>query len=68
MTTEVNASSLRQRAAALLADGFVVALIGAHDDGDALRMVYTFVAGDPDRRVELVARPRHPRSSCADAQ
>ncbi len=63
VTTEVNASCLRQRAAALLADGFVVALIGAHDDGDALRMVYTFVAGDPDRRVELVARldTRDPR-------
>jgi Ni,Fe-hydrogenase III large subunit/Ni,Fe-hydrogenase III component G len=56
VTTEVDTSNLHQRAAALLADGFVVALVAAHDDGDAVRMVYTFVAGEPDRRVELVAR------------
>lgn len=37
----------------LLATGFRLALVAAHDDGDRLRVVYLFVAGRPDRRVEL---------------
>jgi Ni,Fe-hydrogenase III large subunit/Ni,Fe-hydrogenase III component G len=37
----------------LLDDGFRLALVAAHDDGDGLRVVYLFLAGYPDRRVEL---------------
>ncbi|BBY32247.1 formate hydrogenase [Mycolicibacter minnesotensis] len=37
----------------LLADGFRLALVAAHDDGDSLRVVYLFVAARPDRRTEL---------------
>lgn len=57
------AADLRARATALLAAGYRVAAVAAHDDGDALRVVYLFVAGEPDRRVELVVRldPDDPR-------
>ena len=45
------------RAAALLDDGFRVALVAGHhdhdQDGARLRAVYLFTAADPDRRVEL---------------
>ncbi len=37
----------------LLAAGYRLALVAAHDEGDALRIVYLLVAGQPDRRVEL---------------
>jgi Ni,Fe-hydrogenase III large subunit/Ni,Fe-hydrogenase III component G len=37
----------------LLNDSFRLALVAAHDDGDSLRVVYLFLAGCPDRRVEL---------------
>ncbi len=37
----------------LLGEGFRLGLVAAHDDGDALRVVYLFLAGRPDRRVEL---------------
>jgi Ni,Fe-hydrogenase III large subunit/Ni,Fe-hydrogenase III component G len=40
-------------AGALLAAGFRLALVAAHDDGPTLRIVYLFLAGAPDRRVEL---------------
>ncbi|HWD83757.1 MAG TPA: NADH-quinone oxidoreductase subunit C [Kribbella sp.] len=50
----VTAATLATRAAALLASGFRLALICGHDDPDAFRVVYLFVAGQPDRRVELV--------------
>ena len=42
-----------ERAEELLANGFRLALVAAHDDGDRLRVVYLFLAGRPDRRVEL---------------
>jgi len=51
---EVTADSLRPRAEALLADGFRLALMAAHEDTDRYRVVYLFVAARPDRRVELV--------------
>jgi Ni,Fe-hydrogenase III large subunit/Ni,Fe-hydrogenase III component G len=41
-----HADALRQR-------GFRLALVAAHDDGDALRAVYLFTAADPDQRLEL---------------
>jgi Ni,Fe-hydrogenase III large subunit/Ni,Fe-hydrogenase III component G len=37
----------------LLDKGFRLALAAAHDDGAAFRVVYLFLAGRPDRRVEL---------------
>ncbi|ORV55451.1 formate hydrogenase [Mycobacterium florentinum] len=37
----------------LLDDSFRLALVAAHDDGDDLRVVYLFLAGGPDRRVEV---------------
>jgi Ni,Fe-hydrogenase III large subunit/Ni,Fe-hydrogenase III component G len=46
-------SALVARARALLADGFRLGLIAAHDEGSRLRIVYLFLAGAPDRRVEL---------------
>jgi Ni,Fe-hydrogenase III large subunit/Ni,Fe-hydrogenase III component G len=51
-----DASALRARAAQLLDENFRLALVAAHDDGDAIRVVYLFTAGPPDRRVELVWR------------
>ena len=50
----VTAATLASHAAALLADGYRLALIAGHDDPDAFRVVYLFVAGRPDRRVELI--------------
>ena len=45
---------LRDRAEELFGSGFRLALVAGHDDGDgALRAVYLFLAGQPDRRVEL---------------
>jgi len=41
------------QAAALFDEGFRLGLVAAHDDGDTLRVVYLFLAGDPDRRIEL---------------
>ena len=50
---DVSAANLADEARRLLDDGFRLALVAAHDDGDRLRVVYLFTAGDPDRRVEL---------------
>lgn len=47
---------LPARAGALLGAGFRLALVAGHDDGRALRVVYVFCAGCPDRRVELQVR------------
>jgi Ni,Fe-hydrogenase III large subunit/Ni,Fe-hydrogenase III component G len=42
----------------LLTAGYRLALVAAHDDGAAVRIVSLFLAGNPDRRVELtVALP-----------
>lgn len=41
------------RATTLLDAGFRLGSVAAHDDGIALRVVYLFLAGPPDRRVEL---------------
>jgi Ni,Fe-hydrogenase III large subunit/Ni,Fe-hydrogenase III component G len=49
-------TELPTQAAALLADGFRLALVAAHEDPDAFRVVYLFTAGAPDRRVELELR------------
>jgi Ni,Fe-hydrogenase III large subunit/Ni,Fe-hydrogenase III component G len=52
----VNAADLATQAQALLDDGFRLALMAAHEDQDAFRVVYLFTAGAPDRRVELELR------------
>lgn len=49
----VSQHGLTEMAEQLLADSFRLALVAAHDDGDQLRVVYLFLAGWPDRRVEL---------------
>ncbi|TCC24836.1 NADH-quinone oxidoreductase subunit C [Kribbella speibonae] len=52
----VTAHGLSERAMALFAEGYRLALVAAHDDGEGFRVVYLFVAGSPDRRVELILR------------
>jgi Ni,Fe-hydrogenase III large subunit/Ni,Fe-hydrogenase III component G len=42
--------------AALLSEGWQLALGAAHDDGDVLRVVYLLLHVAPDRRTELVVR------------
>ncbi|ORW84892.1 formate hydrogenase [Mycobacterium sp. IEC1808] len=49
----VSQPSLAETAEMLLDRGFRLALMAAHDDGGAFRVVYLFLAGWPDRRVEL---------------
>jgi Ni,Fe-hydrogenase III large subunit/Ni,Fe-hydrogenase III component G len=49
----VSGDALADRAEELLAEGFRLGLVAAHDDGDRLRIVYLFLAGSPDRRIEL---------------
>ncbi|MGH3490017.1 MAG: NADH-quinone oxidoreductase subunit C [Actinopolymorphaceae bacterium] len=49
----VTPEELPRFAVGLFAEGFRVALVSGHDDGDALRAVYLFVGTRPDRRVEL---------------
>jgi Ni,Fe-hydrogenase III large subunit/Ni,Fe-hydrogenase III component G len=55
-TIDLPGSELHDAAKALLDRGHRLATIAAHDDGDTLRIVYVFVAGPPDQRVELVVR------------
>ena len=49
----LSGDELAGKAEELLAEGFRLGLVAAHDDGDRLRVVYLFLAGHPDRRVEL---------------
>jgi Ni,Fe-hydrogenase III large subunit/Ni,Fe-hydrogenase III component G len=49
----LSGDDLASKTEELLADGFRLALMAAHDDGDRFRVVYLFLAGHPDRRVEL---------------
>ncbi len=59
---EVGPADLVPAAESLLGQGFRIALMSGHDDGDALRVVYLFTAAGTDRRVELHLRcsPDHP--------
>lgn len=50
----VDAGQLTGAAASLLAQGFRLALVAAHDDVATLRIVYLFTKGPPDERHELV--------------
>ncbi|MEU8804285.1 NADH-quinone oxidoreductase subunit C [Spirillospora sp. NPDC048819] len=54
--TGIDAGALPARAAALLDDGHRLALVAAHHDPGALRVVYLFTAASPDRRTELHVR------------
>lgn len=49
----VETAQLKEQAEALFEDGFRLRLVAAHDDGPTLRVVYLFLAGSPDRRIEL---------------
>ncbi|HUY30780.1 MAG TPA: NADH-quinone oxidoreductase subunit C [Acidimicrobiales bacterium] len=49
----VAAGELAGQSRALLDEGHRLALVACHDDGDALRCVYLFLAAAPERRVEL---------------
>ena len=50
---KLSGSELSSMTEELLATGFRLGLVAAHDDGDTLRIVYLFLAGRPDRRIEL---------------
>jgi Ni,Fe-hydrogenase III large subunit/Ni,Fe-hydrogenase III component G len=49
-------SELVSHARAVLEAGYRLALVSAHDEGAQLRVVYLFVAGPPDQRVEIHVR------------
>ncbi len=53
LTRTLAPAELRENAAGLFRDGFRLALVAAHDEGATLRVVYLFLAGWPDRRIEL---------------
>jgi Ni,Fe-hydrogenase III large subunit/Ni,Fe-hydrogenase III component G len=52
-TRTLTRDDLRAEAAALLADGNRLALVACHDDGDRLRVVYSFVAVYPRSQIDL---------------
>ncbi len=60
---ELGPEALPASAGQLLAGGYRLALVAAHDDGDALRVVYLFTSGPPDSRIELHIRldPHRPQ-------
>ena len=49
----ISQDGLAEMAEELLGNGFRLGLVAAHEDDDAFRVVYLFLAGWPDRRVEL---------------
>lgn len=53
---EVGVGELADKAAERFAQRERLALVAAHHDEDAVRIVYLFVAGPPDRRTELHVR------------
>ncbi|WP_217562074.1 NADH-quinone oxidoreductase subunit C [Streptomyces sp. GbtcB6] len=55
-TYQVSAATLPQHAEQLLAQGHRLALVAVHSDKGGPRVVYLFVAGPPDTRVELQIR------------
>jgi Ni,Fe-hydrogenase III large subunit/Ni,Fe-hydrogenase III component G len=61
-TEPIEPTQLHQRTAELLKQGYRLALVAAHHDtadapgGAAIRVVYLFVAGPPDSRIELHLR------------
>lgn len=55
-TFEIPVTALRERAGQAFERGYRLALIGAHDDVECLRVVYVFTSGPPDHRLELTVR------------
>lgn len=55
-THDVRPQELLERCIGLFAEGFRLALVSGHDDGDTFRIVYLFAAASPDRRIELSVR------------
>jgi Ni,Fe-hydrogenase III large subunit/Ni,Fe-hydrogenase III component G len=53
---ETTTEGLGDSAKALLDAGNRLALVAAHDDETAIRIVYVFTKGSPDERTELVVR------------
>src|SRR5258707_7089854 len=53
LSRTVSGDELADAAEELLTGGLRLSLVAAHDDGDALRVVYLFLAGRPQPRVEL---------------
>ncbi|MEU8272335.1 NADH-quinone oxidoreductase subunit C, partial [Sphaerisporangium sp. NPDC049002] len=53
LIVNVRTGELADRTARLLAGGYRLALVAAHEDAGALRVVYLYTAGSPDRRAEL---------------
>lgn len=53
---DVHTAELPKRVEALLREGHRLALVAAHHDADAVRLVYLFVSGPPDTRIELHVR------------
>jgi Ni,Fe-hydrogenase III large subunit/Ni,Fe-hydrogenase III component G len=60
---DVGRDELATQLAAYLADGFRAALVAAHEDDDAFRVVYVLVRPADDTRVELVLRTARERPS-----
>lgn len=54
ITQYVTTAELSSRVDGLLARGFRLALVAAHEEDDAFRIVYLLTAAAPDRRIELV--------------
>jgi Ni,Fe-hydrogenase III large subunit/Ni,Fe-hydrogenase III component G len=50
---QATAAALTEYAATLQTQGFRLALVAGHEDHDTLRVVYLYLAANPDRRVEL---------------
>lgn len=50
---KVSQDELADASEQLLDNGFRLGLVAAHDDDSVLRIVYLFLAGAPDRRIEL---------------
>ncbi len=53
MRHRLSQDKLGEAAEELLGDGFRLSLVAAHDHGSTFRIVYLFLAGWPDRRIEL---------------
>src|SRR5258708_38575478 len=53
LSRTVSDHELADAAEELLTAGLRLSLVAAHDDGDSLRVVYLFLAGRPQQRVEL---------------
>ncbi|HSP52272.1 MAG TPA: NADH-quinone oxidoreductase subunit C [Cryobacterium sp.] len=53
-TRTLTRDELRGEAATLLTEGNRLALVACHDDGDRLRVVYSFAAVFPRRQIDLV--------------